>query len=44
MQFLRAGDELWCSRLDRLGRSTRDVGFVDEVYEREAHCVFSNRK
>lgn len=37
MQFLREGDELVVSRLDRLGRSTRDVlNLVHELDERGA--------
>lgn len=37
MEFLRAGDELVVLRLDRLGRSTRDVlNLVHELDEKGA--------
>jgi DNA invertase Pin-like site-specific DNA recombinase len=37
MQFLRAGDEIVCVRLDRLGRSTRDLlNIVHELQEQGA--------
>lgn len=37
LQFLRPGDELVVARLDRLGRSTRDVlNFIHEAEQRQA--------
>jgi DNA invertase Pin-like site-specific DNA recombinase len=40
MQFMHTGDELVVLRLDRLGRSTRDVlNLVHELDERELRCA-----
>ena len=38
LQFLRPGDELVVARLDRLGRSTRDV--LNIIYEAEQRQAF----
>jgi DNA invertase Pin-like site-specific DNA recombinase len=40
MQFMHTGDELVVLRLDRLGRSTRDVlNLVHELDEKELRCA-----
>ena len=40
MEFIREGDELCVQRLDRLGRSTRDVlNLVHELHDRGARLV-----
>lgn len=42
MQFLREGDELVVVRLDRLGRSTRDVlNLVHDLDQKGASCASS---
>jgi DNA invertase Pin-like site-specific DNA recombinase len=43
LEFIGPGDVLVCVKLDRLGRSTRDVlNLVHELTKRAPFCAFSN--